>query len=269
MYVIKESGEREKLDLKKLRISILQAGASKSLAEKTIREVRSKVYPSITTREIYHLVMHLLREEKGVAQRYSLKMAIMVLGPTGFPFEKFVARLLQEYGYSTKTDVYVQGKCVVQEIDVLAEKDGKKYMVECKYHNAPGTRSDLRVVMYTYARFLDVQHQGFVQPWLVTNTKCSFEAEKYAKCVNMKVISWNYPGEESLERLLTQKNLYPITTLESLTMDIKQKLVNANIMLVRDLLKANMSFLRIKTMLPKRILINLKEEARHVLEVEA
>ncbi|MDP2907096.1 MAG: restriction endonuclease [Nanoarchaeota archaeon] len=268
MYVIKESGQKEKLNFYKIKTSIMFAGGSESLANKAVREVREKAYPGMRTRDILHMVLGILREEPGIAQRYSLKRAIMMLGPTGFPFEKFVARVLREYGYKTKTDMFVAGKCVVQEVDVLAVKDGKKYMVECKYHNSPGNRTDLKVAMYTHARFLDIQHKGFVQSWLVTNTKCTSEAEIYARCNGIKVISWNYPPNEGLEKMLMQKNLYPITSLESLTLKIRERLVGANLMLVSDLLTNSMFYLRMKTRMPTKILENLREEAQHILQLK-
>lgn len=266
MYVIKESGQKEKLNIKKLKYTILNAGASQSLANKAIREVKNKTFPGITTREILRIVIETLKEEPGIAQRYNLKRAIMMLGPTGFPFEKFVARLLKEYGYKTRIDVMVKGKCVRQEVDVLIKKGKKKYMAECKYHNTPGKKSDLKVVMYTYARFLDIKHKNFSQPWLVTNTNCTSEAKKYARCMKLKIISWRYPKKECLERMLVEKNLYPITTLASPTQKIRQRLVKANIMLLRDLLKHNMTYLRIRTRLNKKVLKRLREEAKQILE---
>lgn len=267
MYVIKESGLQEKFDAKKLKFSMLAAGAPEDLANKAIREIKNKLYPGIMTREILHVVLDVLREQPGIAQRYNLKRAIMVLGPTGFPFEKFVARLLKEYGDETQTDVYVRGRCVNQEIDVTARKDGKNYMVECKYHNMPGKRSDLKVAMYTYARFLDVHHKGFDQAWLVTNTKCTSEAINYARCMNIKIIGWNYPKEECLEKMLMQKNIYPITSLESLSLETKQRLVRANLMLVNDLLNNRMFYLRMKTRLPRKVIENLRQEAMHIIGI--
>lgn len=266
MFVVKETGQRQRLDIRKLKRSILQAGASHSLADRTIKEIKNRAYISITTREIYHIVREMLKAEPGVSQRYSLKRAIMILGPTGFPFEKFVARLLREYGYKTRVGVHVRGRCVTQEVDVEARKGGKKFMVECKYHNMPGKRSDLKVAMYTFARFLDIKNKGFSKPWLVTNTKCTLEAEKYAKGMNLRIISWNYPKKECLERMLIQRHLYPITTLESLTLKIKHKLVAANIMLVKDLLNRKLSYLKLRTRLPKKVLESLRVEARQVLE---
>ena len=268
MYVIKESGRKEKLNLKKLRATISHVGASQKLVDKTIREIRKKAYDCITTRELLSMVLKILKEEPGISQRYNLKRAIMVLGPTGFPFEKFVARLLKEYGYKTRTNLHLKGKCVMQEIDVSARKGKKKYMIECKYHNSLGKKSDLKVVMYTYARFLDLKHKKFSQPWLVTNTKCTSEAEKYARCMNLKIISWRHHKHECLERMLTQKNLYPITMLISLTLKSRKKLVNANLMLVKDILKYSIPCLKKKTNLPKRILEKLQKESKQIIEPE-
>jgi len=190
----------------------------------------------------------------------------MILGPTGFPFEKFIARMLKEYGYKTRKNVHARGKCVTQEIDVTAKKGKKKYMIECKYHNTPGKRSDLKVVMYTYARFLDVKRKKFNQPWLVTNTNCTSEAIKYAKCMNLKIIGWRYPRKDCLEKILVQKNLYPITVLTIPTLKVKRKLVGANLMLVRDLLKHKIPYLRLKTRIPKKILKKLRTEAKQIIE---
>ena len=50
-----------------------------------------------------------------------LKQAIMELGPSGFPFEQFVAELLKCRGYQIKVGVIVEGHCVNHEIDVKFE----------------------------------------------------------------------------------------------------------------------------------------------------
>ncbi|MBU4501082.1 MAG: restriction endonuclease [Nanoarchaeota archaeon] len=266
MYVIKASGEKQKFNRKKLIQTILNAGASDKLLNKTLRKVKKESYKGIKTGEILRIILASLKEEPGVAQRYNIKRAIMMLGPTGFPFEKFVARVLEEYGYKTRVGVVVKGKCVAQEVDVEARKGKKKYMIECKYHNSPGKKSDLKVAMYTYARFLDVKHKKYNQPWLVTNTKCTNEAEKYAGCSGLKIISWRYPKNKGLEQLLIEKGLYPITTLSSINFKTKQKLVNANIMLLKDLFRHRIPWLRIKTKLPKKVIERLKKEAIEIME---
>jgi predicted RecB family endonuclease len=265
MYVTKASGEKEEFDVEKVRLTCLRAGASKQLADKIAEEVEAKTYDGITTKEILHLTLKLLEEEPEAAIKYDLKRAIMALGPTGFPFEEFMAEVLKNYGYETKVGEIVKGKCVSHEIDIIAEKEGVRYLVECKYHNALGTRTDLEVVMYTYARFLDLGKK-FNQAWLVCNTKCTAEAEQYGKCVGVKVTSWRYPGRESLEEMVETKRLYPITILRSVTGPIRERLFRARVMLARDLLEQKIEDLERKTGLPQRILDEIKDEARKIIQ---
>ena len=49
----------------------------------------------------------------------------MAFGPTGFPFEKLTAEILESMGYSTRTGVIVPGHCVKHEIDVIAANAGQ------------------------------------------------------------------------------------------------------------------------------------------------
>ena len=49
----------------------------------------------------------------------------MKLGPTGYPFEDFIAKLLQADGYETKVRQILKGECITHEIDVIAEKNNK------------------------------------------------------------------------------------------------------------------------------------------------
>jgi hypothetical protein len=93
----------------------------------------------------------------------------------------------------------------------------------------------LHPALYTYARFLDLK-EPLDQPWLVTNTKCSNDAINYSKGVNLKITSWKYPQEESLLKLVDEKKLYPITVLNEIDNEIKEKLIKNKIILVKDLL---------------------------------
>ena len=246
-YILKASGEKELFSEDKIYDSLLKAGASPSLASKTIKEVQTKLNGEIDTDKVYNSILEkLTNEEPRIALKYSLKRAIMKLGPTGYLFEKYIAKILQEYGYATEVGRIVNGYCVSHEIDVIAIQNNQHFMVECKYHNQPGTRSDIKIALYIYARFLDVErvwklnkgHESmFHQAWLVTNTKCTSEAIKYASCMNMRIIAWQYPKEASLEYLIESKDLYPITILPSLETDSIEKLNSLGILVAKELLK--------------------------------
>lgn len=233
-HVTKASGDIQAFNPKKIYNTILEAGGSKQLAAETVKLVENKYYKGISTREILKLILENLKKEPGVSQRYNLKQAIMSLGPSGFPFEHYFARILDKYGYRTKVNNHIKGKRIIHEVDIVAKKDNLSYMVECKYHNEPGTSTKLHVALYTYARFLDIGNLDF--PWLATNTKCVDDAVEYAKGVNMKITSWNYPKEESLKALIERKRLYPITSINSIDDKIKEKLFSENIVLATDLL---------------------------------
>jgi len=263
MYVVKASGEKEEFDIEKIRRTCLRAGASKELADRISKEVEKKAHDGMTTKEIRDLVLKLLEEEPRAAAKYDLKRAIMSLGPAGFTFEKFMAEVLENYGYKTKVGEVLRGKCVDHEIDIVAEKDGKRYLVECKYHNAPGIYTDLKVALYTHARFLDLG-KNFDHVWLICNTKCTNEARRYAKCVGLKITSWRYPRRESLEKMIEKKNLYPVTILKSVKGLARDGLFQAGIMLAKDLSSYELEDLKRRTGLPQDTLNKIMEEVRRV-----
>jgi len=234
-HVIKASGEIQYFDSKKIFNTVTEAGASKKLAIGTVKLIKEKYYKGITTKEILNLILENLKKEPGVAQRYNLKKAIMNLGPSGFPFEHYFARILDKHGYQTKVDNNIKGKRILHEVDIIAKKDNISYMIECKYHNETGTNTKLHPALYTYARFLDIGK--FNTPWLATNTKCVDDAVEYAKGVNMKITSWTYPQKESLRILIESKALYPITSISLIDSKTKESLFLNNIVLATDLLK--------------------------------
>ncbi|MBI4130823.1 restriction endonuclease [Candidatus Roizmanbacteria bacterium] len=235
--VQKASGEMEDFSEDKVRDSLKRAGADEQLINDIVVHVKEELYEGMPTEKIYEHIFEILRGRSShLVARYNLKRAIMELGPTGYPFEKFLAGVLKSYGYDVTTDQIARGKCVSHEIDVIAEKDGKKIMIECKFHNHVGTKSKIRDVLYTYARFLDVREQGkFDEAWLVTNTKVTSDVIDYAQCQGMRIISWNYPKNMSLRTMIEQSNLHPITALDSLTPDKIQALLAEGVVFARDL----------------------------------
>lgn len=274
MDIIKASGEKEKFNKEKLYRSIKRAGVKPKLAGRVCQSVVKKVRPGMNSGEILDQATNYLKKENPIlAARYNLKRAIMELGPTGFPFEKYIAEILKEYGYSVKVGRRVRGHCVNHEVDVVARKEKKHFMIECKYHNSRGVRSDVKIALYVYARFLDVKkawgkipgHKHFFhQVWLVTNTRCTSEAIRYARCVGLKIISWRYPRNESLEYLIEKKGLYPMTILPSLTKYAKEMLAQKRAILAKDLLKYSVDDLVRLVGLQPKIAKKLQEEAREL-----
>ena len=93
--IIKSSGEKVKFSLEKLRTSLSRTGAEKEIVDQILDKVRDELYQGISTKEIYNRAFSLLKKKKSyLASKYKLKKAIYELGPTGFPFERFVSAIL-------------------------------------------------------------------------------------------------------------------------------------------------------------------------------
>ena len=235
--VVKASGEKESFSEEKVMNSIKRAGIPHNIQHEVLSHVKEGLYENIPTSEIYKHIIEFLRKSESPlnAAKYSLKEGIMQLGPTGYPFEDYVSEILIAQGWSTKVRQILVGKCVQHEIDVIAEKEGRKIMIEAKFHNGPGIKSDVHVALYTKARFDDIKEKhGFTEAWIVTNTKVTQDALSYAHCENMITISWNYPDNESLSDLVEKEKLYPITSVSSLTNAQKQLLLLNGVVLCRN-----------------------------------
>jgi Holliday junction resolvase len=252
--VLKRSGEYEPYSEGKVRSSLRRAGADEELISRIVDRVRGELYDGISTRKIYAHVFKLLREfQSPLVSRYDLKRAIMELGPSGFPFERFVAGVLEAHGYEVAVGQAVQGRCVNHEVDIIAQRAHRHYMIEAKFHNQPGIKSDIKDALYTYARFLDVEeawveiagHRAHPhQAWLITNTKVTSKVREYARCVGMRVTSWNYPSRASLRLMVEESGLLPVTSLRSLGREDKTKLLAEGVVFSRELAQRDVPFLR-------------------------
>lgn len=240
VQVVKQNGDKEPFSEEKLTLSIKRAGIPDSISSEAISRIKESLYENIPTSEIYRHVTEFLAHSSQPYSRtkYSLKQAIMDFGPTGFPFEDYVAEILKSEGYETKVRQILPGNCINHEIDVVAQKDSSKFMVECKFHSNSGTKCHIHVCLYTKARFDDIKDKNNLsEAWLVTNTKVTSDFLTFAKCNNMKVISWDYPPGETLRDLIEKHKLHPITVLTNITSSEKTTLMNNHIVLSRDICK--------------------------------
>lgn len=241
MKLIKASGEETDYNRENIVRSLERAGASPNIIQEVLAATEKELFDGIRTKAMYKIVFRNLKKmSPPIADRYHLKNAIMELGPTGFPFEKFIAALLEAEGYQTLTGQLVQGHCVQHEVDVIADMDNHYFMMECKFHSEGGNISDVKDALYVYARFLDIAKHWRNTPehalkihkgWLVTNTRLSSEAEKYGRCVGLGMLSWNYPPGDGLRERIDRNGLYPITCLTTLSIGEKQALLNKKIVL--------------------------------------
>lgn len=247
--VKKFDGEIEEFKVGKLKDSLRRSKASEFEIAEIVENIIPTLYDGMSSKEIYKKAYALLKKyNRTSASKYSLKRAILDLGPTGYPFERLISALLRNKGYKTKVGVILQGECVTHEVDVLAEKDGNTYAVECKFHSDPKAVSNVKVPLYINSRFLDIQKHWnknlektslLKQGWLVTNTRFSSDAISYGNCVGLHLLSWDYPENNGIKHNVDQFALYPITTLTTLTKHEKDLLIANDIILTEELFKTS------------------------------
>ncbi len=240
----KTTGDVESFSLEKLQRSIERAGIDATIAAEIASEVAQE--QDITTTVDVHKIAYqkLKKKYRPTAARYNLKRALKALGPSGYPFEQFVARLLDARGYKTSTNRTIRGKCITHEIDVIGYKDERHFVFECKFHNKLGYKSDVQTILYMKARFDDIQarwndiHEGrdkhFHKLWVVTNTQFTSQAVAYAKCVDIELMSWRYPKGRSLAELIDKTGLHPVTAITKLTKGQKDRILHDGLILCRE-----------------------------------
>lgn len=244
LNIIKASGQKAKFSMEKVEASLRKAGASQEDINYISNQISKELYEGISTKEIYNRAYNLLKGiDKSTASRYKLKKAIYELGPTGFPFEKFIGAILQNSGYKVEVNKIISGNCVAHEVDVVAVKDHEKILIECKFHSDRGRFCDVKIPLYIDSRYRDIRNHkprkakdSFNACWVVTNTRFTSEARDYGKCTGLYLLSWDSPKEESLKKRIDGSGLYPITVSNLLTSREKQFLLSRDVVLCRELI---------------------------------
>ncbi|MFN8393075.1 MAG: ATPase [Bacteroidia bacterium] len=241
----KSSGEVVPFDDAKFRASLMRSGASEEEVKIVSEQVKAALYPGIPTEEIYGLAYSLLkRKSHRQAGRYKLKQALLELGPSGFPFERFVGALLVHQGFVCEYDQVLPGKCVHHELDLIAQKEEVLRYIECKFHQQRGQKTDVKVSLYLHSRFRDLdeaRHLKRQKPappfegWLFTNTRFSDDALTYGRCAGMHLVSWDHPSGGSLKEMIESSGIFPITCLSGLTADEKRYLMEHHVVTCCDL----------------------------------
>jgi hypothetical protein len=268
MKIVKHSGDIVDFNPEKLKISLLKSGANSDVVNDILKSIRKELYEGIPTKKIYKMAFALLKKEANAhAARYNLRSALQLLGPSGFFFEKYIARLFQAEHFETKLNLTLQGKCVSHEIDVLIKKNNLISMVECKFHAGREAVSDVKVPMYILSRFNDLKDKEYSifskkdsisKCWIVTNNRFTSDAIAFAKCSGLNLLSWNYPEFNNLKTKNDFDYLYPVTCLTTLSLGEKDKLLILDVLLVKEIVN-NSECLEKIGLSPNRIKNVLKE----------
>jgi len=246
IYITKSDGTKQLFKDSKLRASLVKSGARKEVADEIVNHIKKELIEGISSDQIYRHAFGLLkRQQKPVAAKYSMKRAVAELGPSGFPFEKFIAEIFKAQGYKTKTGQTLKGACITHEVDVIAENENEFIFVEAKFHNQVGTKSDAKVPMYVKSRIEDLEKTFYgglkkeglrSDPWIITNTKFSKSALEFGSCYGINMVDWNYPKGRCLRELIEDADLHPVTAVVGLNKTEKDALLRQDIVLAKDIL---------------------------------
>lgn len=245
ILIKKASGEKEVFDVSKLKNSLHRAGADNNSTNFIVSEILDWLYEGVTTKKIYSKAFSLLKRQSRLnALRYSLKQALLEMGPTGFPFEQLLGEIYRKLNYDVQVGVMMEGRCVMHEMDLIATQNNTQVLGECKYSKDQGKTVSVQVPLYVHSRIEDIlkirekeeKYEKFKFSGLVaTNTRFTVDSIQYAKCVGLELLSWDYPSGNGLKDLLEREKVFPITILQNLTKNQKTEIMEKKIVSCRQL----------------------------------
>jgi hypothetical protein len=276
IVIIKSNGDEAVLDPLKITHTLQRAGATPELARGIAEKIAREAWRGMRTKEIYKMAMRELRKNHpAVAARYSLRDAIFRLGPAGFEFEKYMTLLLRAHGFKAVMPEILQGRCITHEVDILGEKDSRKFMAECKLRQSTNIYINIKDTMSTWARFIDLQEGAedgkcprVDDAWIITNSRFSYDSIQYGTCKKMMMLSWNTPKDRPLPAWIDEKKLYPITVLSRLNKMHLDAFGRAEILLLENLVKYKIGDLAKITRLPQKHIEPILAEAIEILDFE-
>jgi len=248
-------------------------GATLAVAELIAEEIETRIYDGIETKKILQMIFRSLRKHKPVIRhQIDLRKALSLLNPAP-DFERFIQLLLSEHGYEVTPNQIVRGRCVEHEVDAVARKNGKTFIVEVKHHFKYHTPTSLDVSRIARAVFEDVteghelglNNLKIDYAMIVCNTKLSEHAKRYADCRGIRHIGWGSPPNRDLQTMIDEKKLYPITLLKGLNAETRNKLASNGVILLRQLTEKNSTELRRQTGISKEKLGSIVGKARTIL----
>ena len=269
VFVTKADGTRQLFDGEKVVRTCLRMGASRKIADEVVERVEKRLYDGIPTSKILQMTFRLLRSYKpAIRHLLDLRRGLSLMDSKP-EFEVFVQVLLANSGFEVSPNRIVPGKCVEHEVDAIAKKGGVTYFVEAKHHVNYHTPTGLDESRIARAILEDVS-EGFQcgtcdlkidRAMIVTNTRYSPHARRYGKCRNILQIGWSSPANLSLQSMIEENNLYPISCLRGLKRATKSKLVNSGIVLMKQLLEEKPAALARKTGIQKETIKQIVEKA--------
>lgn len=238
LQILKNSGNYENFSLEKLKTSLINSGLDENKADEIAKKVEQKCLEGLSSKKLYQIAHRLLKKESHIlATKYSMTKAISDLGPEGYHFEKFIKFIFEAMGYKAVTNYRANGCCIRHEIDVKAVGE-KTIFCECKFHNNPNTKNDVKTALYVQARSEDLRKNKsnkLDEFWLISNTKFSKDAVEYSDCVGLKLLGPNAPHKQALSELAIKNKIYPVSSLYSLNKKQARSLIDKNIIVIQQI----------------------------------
>jgi len=240
--VIKRNGDYQPFKHQKIVRTAMRAGLAKTDAEKVATKVGNSFKDKIHAKLLYDRVLKTMQSvSKTACCRYQLKEAVAKIDPEYF--EIYIQRVLKTNGYDSVWNRIIEGATIEHQVDVLASKENVTYFVECKHHISAKRDTGLGKVLQVWARLLDLQ-DGYKKKknpyknaaaWMVTNTKFSMHARKFATAKEIRISGWG-TGTYSLQNLIEKKKCYPLQILK-LPPKVMQRCEQADLLTIVDVLE--------------------------------
>ena len=266
--VTKANGSRQMFDRNKVVKTCMRMGATRGDALEVADKIEKRLYDGISTAKILQMLFQFMRKYKPhVSQIYDLRKGLSLMSSKP-EFEVFVQSLLSHNGFEVSSNRILKGKCVEHEVDGIAQKNGITYLVEAKhhvnYHHFTGldesriARAVLEDVTEGYG--LGIGNLKIDKAMIVTNTKYSDYATQYGICKDIFQIGWSTPSNLSLQNMIEEKNLYPLSCLKGLGADTRLHLADSGVVLINQVAEEDAFALARKTGLPHEVIRKLKTE---------
>lgn len=233
----------------------MRMGASRDDAYAVTEKIESRLYDGISTRQILQMIFRFMRRYKpGVSQLFDLKKGLSLMNSKP-EFEMFIQILLAHNGFEVEPNQILKGRCIDHEVDAVARKNGVTYFVEAKHHvsyHALTGLDESRIAQAVLEDVIDGYASGknkmkIDRAMIVTNTRYSDHATIYGKCKNILQIGWSSPANFSLQNMIEEKKLYPLSCLRGLRREVRMRLVTSGIVLIKQLLDEDSASIARKT----------------------
>jgi hypothetical protein len=266
--VTKADGSRQPFNKDKIIKTCIRMGASKQTAYEVADKIERKLYDGIPTKKILQMIFGYMRKDKpATSHLYDLRRGISLMEPKP-EFEMFIRILLANNDFEVQPNQILVGKCAEHEVDAIATRKGATYFVEAKHHYSYHTLTGLdesRIARAIQEDVIEGYNMSMGKfkidtPLIVTNTKFSEQATRYAYCRDILLIGWNTPLDLNVQSMIEEKNLYPLSCLRRLRRDERTRLVNSGIVLIKQVVEENPARLASKTGISKSTLERIQEQ---------